>query len=380
MNPSFHEDAQAAVAGEPRWLRVGRLLWRVLGLLFTDIFGRKKSPLRVDKGRRFSRFLRGLLYRMMFIPVLIAIIVTVLVAVGTHPQGSAPVTDPASQGIYYDPVDFLAADDTHLEGWLIPVMDARRVLLEKDGLLHKRYPAIVLVHDFGASRQQMLPMIMPLHEAGYVLMVVNLRGAWPSKTGCTFGINEAQDVRAAIELLRRRPFVDPDAIGVLGVGTGATAALLAAHQDARLQTLILDHPVRQFDDLLLDKIGPRQTWLGWVRPFSKWAFEISYKVDSDEVNLDRFAELMRSRSCLLLDDDSESMSFTKPVRQQQIVDFLGKRLVAKPRTASLLPRQPLGQVDAQPLDGPADSMPAPATGESWPPQRSANDLLPPSAR
>lgn len=382
MNPSFLDDAPQIAHGDrlsARWLRAIR---GGVGLLFTDVLRGMRSQ-SVNARPWYSRLLRSVFYRMMFVPVLLAIVVSVLVATGTHPHAGDAISDPTSQGAYYDPVELLSADQTKLEAWLVPVVDARRVLVEREEVLHKRYPAVVLVHDFGASRQQMLPIITPLHDAGYVLLVLNLRGTGPSaKVGSTFGINEAQDVRAAVELLRRRPFVDPDAIGVLGVGTGATACLLAAQQDPALKTMIVDHPVRQFDDLLLERIGPRHPWLAWVRPFCKWGFELSYKVDADEVNLDRFASLMKQRNCLLLDDPAEPCSFTRPVRQQQVVEFLKKHLTAKPRTAQLLRRDEFGRVEYAPADRDGDGAPdAPATGgESWPPQRSALETLPKANR
>ncbi|HYE17509.1 MAG TPA: prolyl oligopeptidase family serine peptidase [Tepidisphaeraceae bacterium] len=385
MNPSFLDDAPPLVEGPPWWARLLSLVGRTLRLVFVDLLARRLVPRRAASTSArpwYSRALRAVFYRLMLVPVLIVAAVGTLVTVGTHPHTGPAVADPGSQGAYYDPVDFLSADGTRLEGWLVPVVDARRVLVEREDVLHKRYPAVVLVHDHGATRQQLLPIVGPLHEAGYVLLVLNLRGAGQSgKAGSTFGINEAQDVRAAVELLRRRPFVDPDAVGVLGVGTGATACLLAAQQDAQINVMVVDHPVRQFDDVLTDRLAPKQSWLGWLRPFCKFGFEWAYKVDADSINLDRFSVLMRHRNCLLLDDSGESYGFARPVRQQQIVGFLQKHLVVRQRSATLLRRDELGRVitPAAPMPD-ADDSPALNSGEAWPPQRSAQELLRGAAR
>jgi len=377
MNPSFLDDHSSPNAPQPtRWKRYLKVFYRIGKLFLTDIF-RRNPKIQDEVGTPFSRFMRKLLYRLMFVPTILAVLIGVLVVTATHPKPAPGIMDPVSQGVYYDPVELLSLDGTKLEGWLVPLVDARRVLAEKEQMLHRKQPAVVLVHDFGASRQQMLPLIGPLHEAGYVVLAINLRGHGPSAAvGSTFGLNEAQDVRAAVEMLRRRSFVDPDAIGVIGVGTGATAALLAAEQDTRISALVLDHPVRQFQDILNDRIGPKQPWLSWVRPFCKWTFEIAYKVDAEDVNLGRFAELMKRRPVFLMDEAGEGVSSLKTYRTKQIVEFLKKHVASKMKTATaLLQREATSSV--MPIDDApaAGGMPGGTPGESWPPQQSATKLL-----
>jgi pimeloyl-ACP methyl ester carboxylesterase len=246
------------------------------------------------------------------------------------------------------------------------------VIKEKEGMLSKRYAAVVLVHDFAMSRQQVLPLVTPLHDAGFVTLSINLRGQGPSSgTGSTFGLNEAQDVRAAVELLRRRRFVDPDAIGVLGIGTGATAALIAAKEDPRLRVLVLDHPTRQFEDVLADRLGPKQPWLHWVKPMCKWAFEISYKVDAEEINLDRFIDILKTRNVLVMDDETETVSCTKQVRTKQVVDFVKKHLIVKKAlTRGTVQKDRVGSVPEKNRA----AQPIPMDDEILP-QRRAQDIL-----
>ena len=372
MNPSYLDDHSSPGVAPARWKRLLKILYRVVSLLFVDLL-RRKSNMKDEVGTPFSRFMRKLLYRLMMVPTLLAVLIGILVVTATHPKPAPGVMDPVSKGVYYDPVELLSLDGTKLEGWLVPVVDARKVILEKEKMLHRKQPAVVLVHDFGASRQQMLPLIAPLHDAGFVLLAINLRGHGPSAAvGSTFGLNESQDVRAAVEMLRRRSFVDPEAIAVIGVGTGATAALLAAEQDPRITALVLDHPVRQFDDILNDRIGPKQSWLSWVRPMCKWTFEIAYKVDAEDVNIGRFAELMKNKPVFLMDEPGETVSCVKPVRAVQITEFLKKHVATRTKTATrLLQRETT--TSARPLEDAPEAAPTP--GESWPPQQSAAKLL-----
>jgi pimeloyl-ACP methyl ester carboxylesterase len=386
MNPSFLDEEKPQPSRPPRWRRTAVLLGRAIKLLFTDVFRRRKERIRDEVGTPFSRFLKAVLYRLMIVPTILAVLVGVFVVTATHPKAAPAVMDPVSRGVYYDPVEFLSGDNTRLEGWLVPVLDARRLVLEKEDLLHRKYAAIVLVHDFSASRQQVLPLISPLHEAGYVVLAINLRGRGPSaNVGSTFGLNESQDVRAAVELLRRRNYVDPDAIGVLGIGTGATAALLAAEQDPRIGALVLDHPVRQFTDVLDARLGPRHPWLAFVRPFCKWTFEIAYKVSGDDLDLSRFSELMKQKPVLMFDEAGETVSCVKSARVDQIVKFLKKKLVVKNKGVSKLLGRPELNVRVEKVDDapapaatPAPTQarpPANSNEPSWPPQRSAKDVV-----
>src|SRR5205085_776913 len=79
-----------------------------------------------------SAFLRALLYRAMFLPVLLALAVAALVWSGTHPPQLASQLDPSSLGVYYDPVTFLSEDGVRLDGWLVPVVDEKRVLEQRE--------------------------------------------------------------------------------------------------------------------------------------------------------------------------------------------------------------------------------------------------------
>src|SRR5436190_1453128 len=126
MNPSFLDDPPPP----PRVRRshfkwIFHLLGRLGKLLFTNVFRRGKDKVKVEVGSPFSRFVRGLLYRLMFVPTLLAVLVAVLVVTSTHPRRAPALMDPTSQGIYYDPVDLLSMDETKLEGWLVPVVSAR---------------------------------------------------------------------------------------------------------------------------------------------------------------------------------------------------------------------------------------------------------------
>ena len=297
MNPTFQYEAPASKkARKPRfeWLR--KALKVALRLLMFNPFRSKAQLFRNEEGTRVSRFVRGLTYRLAFVPIILVMFLSALVFAATHPGRAQSAADPLSFGIYYDPVNFVAEDGARLEGWLIPVLDAKRVIAEGDAVLNKKYPAVVLVHDFAAGRDQLMPLAEPLHKAGFVVLAINLRGAASlSGDAQTFGIREALDVRAAVDMLRRRQYVDADRIALIGIGTGANASLIAAKKDPALKTLVLSAPVESFDQAFADRVGSDRKWLPAMRPLLRWTFQVMYGVETSELELKNYDKLLNSR-------------------------------------------------------------------------------------
>lgn len=342
MNPMFMEEKEA-----PRPRRKPKLLQRVWGwtraglkwvarIFFTKVFQTDRARLRVEDGTPVQRFIRGLLYRLAFVPVILAIFVVTLVFAVTHPPHySTADADPTLQGVYYDPVNFVSEDGTRLEGWIVPVFDAKRVLEEKERTLHKKYPAIVLVHDYMGTRQQMLPLVPALHDAGVVVLVVGLRGTGPSMgTGQTFGLKEQMDVRAAVDFLRRRSYVDASKVSVMGLGTGANAAVGAAAQDANIACLILDRPIESFEQAMMNRLGHKQQWLSVLMPLFRYTFEAMYHVDADQLTSSSFASVTATRPTLRFGDVGASEPY-QPQNAEGIAAFLKHHKVAGTSTNTM---------------------------------------------
>ncbi len=327
MNPGFQESDASVGADRLRAVKIfARAAWRgsrvfVRALLFNPIRA-KQGAFRVDDGSTpAARFLRGLLYRLAFVPIIVVLGVSAMGYVATHPAQFACEADPTSIGLYFDPVKCVTEDGVRLDAWVIPVVDASRVLNERDDVLRKKYPAVILVHDYAANAQQMLPLVKPLHEAGFVVMVLGTRGSgMSSKSAVTFGLREAMDVKAGVELLRRRTFIDPSRISVVGLGAGANAALLAAEQNAPIASMVLGHPITGADQLVATRLAPKQPLLAWSKPLCKWVFEVAYQLDADELDLRRHDRTMQRSPTLLI--DSEFEAFYTRAGAQRIIEFL----------------------------------------------------------
>jgi pimeloyl-ACP methyl ester carboxylesterase len=264
------------------------------------------------------------------VPLIIAATACAIVWIGTHPRTILTEEDPGLHEVYYEAVTFLAHDQTRLEGWMVPVLDAKSVLEEKEKVLRKKHPAVVLVHDLGQRREQMLPLIKPLHDAGFVVLAINLRGGgMRPATGETFGLLEAGDVRAAVETLRKRTFVDPQRVGVAGYGTGATAAMLAALDDPQISAVFAAKPSRDARELLQARMMPQNPALRWMTPLCKWTFELAYGVDLEEIQLNRFQKMMDAHRVMLVDQSSAHADPSDAKMVEQVTTFFKSAVPAK---------------------------------------------------
>jgi pimeloyl-ACP methyl ester carboxylesterase len=272
------------------------------------------------------RLLKGAMYRLAFVPMIIALLVGVLVFAATHPPQAALAMAPNQFGIYCEPVS-MARDDGHrIAGTMVPVIDAQRVLAEKDQFLRHKYPVVILVHSMGTTSEQTWPLVRPLHEAGMVVLSLDLGGSGrfeSAVTAQTFGLSEWRDIECALQMVRNRPFVDAHRIALVGIGSGANAALLAASRNPQVAALVLGSPIdlHQALDRFIDNGSP----LHGLQPLCRLTFEIAYRVDLDDLRLDRYTDVLKCRPVLMLDhlNPADGLS-TREVSQVQA--FLQRHL------------------------------------------------------
>lgn len=134
-------------------------------------------------------------------------------------------------------VRFPSADGTPLAGWFLPGAEPRR-------------PTIILLPGYGQTRAALLGQAAYLHEGGYNVLLVDLRGTGESGGAVTFGIREPLDVQGATTYLRSRPDVDPSRIAVQGVSLGASAGLLATADDQQLKAAVAESSFSDLDGMI----------------------------------------------------------------------------------------------------------------------------------
>jgi dienelactone hydrolase len=126
-------------------------------------------------------------------------------------------------GLAHERVVFPASDGVRLSGWWAP---------------GRREEAVVVVHGGGGDREGAVAHARMLHRAGYGVLLYDARGRGRSGGHQNaFGWEWDRDVRGAVDFLARRGV---RGIGLLGLSTGAEAAITEAADDPRVGAVIAD--------------------------------------------------------------------------------------------------------------------------------------------
>src|SRR5436190_12275778 len=147
MHPSFLEDNNGDhVAPPKKRIQIIRPIFRFIRrILLADAFslGRRRD-VTVEGVSLIGRLLRGLFYRLVFVPIFACAVAIAMVFAGTHPPTTAIHADPGSLGLFFETLPFASSDGVKLEAWVIPVYEAEKILLEGTKGLTRKQPAVVL--------------------------------------------------------------------------------------------------------------------------------------------------------------------------------------------------------------------------------------------
>jgi alpha/beta superfamily hydrolase len=131
-----------------------------------------------------------------------------------------PVVSAAHIGAAYERVSFTTSDGLELAGWYVP---------SKNGAAVIAFP--------GRNGPQAHTRMLARH--GYGVLLFDRRGQGESQGDPhAFGWEGEKDIKAAIAYLERRPDVDPERIGGLGLSVGGELMLQAAAETAALKAVV----------------------------------------------------------------------------------------------------------------------------------------------
>lgn len=140
-----------------------------------------------------------------------------------HPRHWSVGPPPSSRGWAYRDISFKDNAGLALRGWWIP---------------GSRNATVVMVHGWTSSRQEPMGRADYLHDAGYNLLVFDLRGHGQSDGNyTTVGWLEPDDVHAAVTFARSQA---SGPIALLGYSMGAAVVIEEAAHDPRVTAVIED--------------------------------------------------------------------------------------------------------------------------------------------
>jgi dipeptidyl aminopeptidase/acylaminoacyl peptidase len=128
-------------------------------------------------------------------------------------------------------------------------------------------PAVLVMHGWGSNATMMEPVVPPLHEGGFAVLLLDARCHGHSDDEAFTSMPRfAEDIAAGLAWLRRQPEIATDQIALLGHSVGAAAALLhAAHHDdvrAVVSLSAFAHPAEVMRRFMAEKRIPHAP-LGW---------------------------------------------------------------------------------------------------------------------
>ena len=203
-----------------------------------------------------------------------------------HPGLAASTETPEALFTHYEDVAFTSSDGVALSGWLIP---------GKEGA-----PVVILCHDLGESKSSMLGLAARLAEQKYSILMFDFRGHGTSAGSSSFGTLEKRDLLGAIDWASVRRGVDGSRIGIVGVGMGAYAGILAAAERPRVRCLALDSPYAEASSQYAAAKMPAGVMRGLTTRWSRLVYDLTYRVRSGQENAAGRIHDLRDRDLLFL--------------------------------------------------------------------------------
>lgn len=245
-----------------------------------------------------NRFRLGWLKPALYLIIFATIITLIVLGAALYAQVIVLTTpfrqpvDHAPDFAPYQDVAFTAEDGLRLAGWYLP---------------GRRPAGVVLVHGIHANRAYLLPQARFLAEAGYHLLILDLRGHGESDGALiTYGYTEAEDVKAGVSYLLAQPGVEH--VAALGHSLGAAAVIRAAAEDDRIEALIVQSSFSSLSQAVADSFETYSLFPRW--PFAPLIIDLAeYRtgVDLGQVSSRRDLAEMTPRPVLIIHSEADNI-------------------------------------------------------------------------
>jgi len=126
----------------------------------------------------------------------------------------------------------------------------------------KGYPALLLIHGFGADKSTRIPSCKIYAANGYFTLAYTVRGHGKSSgLSSIMSTPERQDLHTVLDYLKHLPNVDSNAIGIVGSSQGGLHGLWAAVDHLNVRAVCADAIVPQWASDMLSNGSIRRTML-----------------------------------------------------------------------------------------------------------------------
>jgi dipeptidyl aminopeptidase/acylaminoacyl peptidase len=185
----------------------------------------------------------------LIVPAMIALLVGLgALAVSRHYRTPrvAHRRTPVDLGIAFEELRFPTANGKRLYGWWIPT----------ERPVSSAAPTIILVHGWARNVERTLSLITLLHPCGLNILAFDARSHGSSDDdGIANILKFSADIRAAVDEALRRPGIDPERLGVVGLSIGGAASIHAGSLDPRLRAVATNGAFAHPGDLMRYELG-----------------------------------------------------------------------------------------------------------------------------
>jgi dipeptidyl aminopeptidase/acylaminoacyl peptidase len=253
-----------------------------------------KRPLRFFSPNTYWRRLTGFTIAVSGLAVvfLLACLVHKHVVVFTSPHRNTRVELPDNQNISAADITLTTVDGLEIAGWHIAGTQSK---------------AIIVVHGIDTNRTAVLPEAESLAQAGYHILLIDLRGHGLSEGNQnSYGYREALDVVAAVEYAASLPGVDH--IGAVGTSLGGAAVARAATLDSRLEAVVITSSFSSLPEAVTDAFDNMALLPTWpFAPLIVFLAERRVGVDIAQVNSARDLATLSPRAVMIIHGTADDL-------------------------------------------------------------------------
>jgi uncharacterized protein len=173
------------------------------------------------------------------------------------------------------PVELTSFDGTPLRGSYFP---------SKNGA------AVIVQHGYGGHRGTVLHIASMLHNHGFSVITMDLRGHGESGGEIvTFGRDESKDMQVVFDYLSQRSEVNPEKIGIYGWSLGGATVLLHGAMNPDVKAVAADSP---FDAINYENMAEFSDTI-WPLPmllkfFSSIRADVDFETEAPIAHLDAY--------------------------------------------------------------------------------------------